>query len=79
MVVTTTVRGAAVDADGDTPVCTLWVRPDSEREHPPGVVVVGRLAEDLAVDIDGGVGGDHDRRPAPSAIAAAFSIDSRRT
>ena len=43
-------------------------------EHPAGVVVVGRLAEDLAVDVDRGVGGDHDRSP----VAARPPPPSRR-
>ena len=51
-----------------------------EAQHAAGVVVVDRLLEDLAVDIDSGVGCDHDRAVGEQLDdLAAFSRDRRAT
>ena len=53
----------------------------SSAQHPPGVGGVGRLAEDLAVDLDGGVGADRRRRRARRRhgrrLVAASRTDQR--
>ena len=58
-IVVTTSTSTRAPARSATPVWTRCERADSRAQHPPGVGVVDGLAEDLAVDLDDRVGGQH--------------------
>ena len=58
-VVTTSCTVRAVAPHGDGRVDQVGAR-RQRPQHPPGVVSVGRFAEDLTVDLDRRVGGEHD-------------------